>query len=336
MKKLVYVGFSFLHHKNTHAGFNRIKNYIQYDYIVSSQKHRDACDRKVCFITKCYRRIVWWIFGTPVIPYYILKCIWLGLTHRDLVFHFIYGENDYYKLSRFIWPQNKIVCTFHQPFEWFEKKNWEKKLLSIDKITVLSDKEIDRFKKITGKNNVAFTPHGISTDFYKPDLNVKKEKMILTVGNWLRDYEFADKVYQKLLSEAPDLHIVVVSNKENQKLLTPHERLSFMSGITDEELLNLYLRCSVLFLPLIRYTANNSLLEAAACGCNIVIASDSPDNSYIPNNYLSLCKMNETETIATINSALTTEYNIQLSDYVKENYSWEVVAKKMEEYLKSF
>ena len=209
------------------------------------------------------------------------------------------------------------------------------KLLKTDYIILVGKSEVEQFKKITCKDNVVYIPHGISTDFYNIDKDVKKEPIILTVGNWLRDYEFANKVYSNLLKLDSDISIHIVSSPTNMKYITKNPRITFMHGISDEELRLEYLKCSVLFLPLKRYTANNSLLEASSTGCNIVISSNYPDNSYIPDKYVTLTKMDVTGTTNTILKSHNYDYNEALSEFIKNHYGWELVASKTYKALKN-
>jgi len=215
--------------------------------------------------------------------------------------------------------------------EWFHTYHWESKLKKIDEIVLVGKSELDSFKAITGKDNVVFIPHGIRTDFYCPDPEVKKERMLLTVGNWLRDYEFAKNVYQRLLSEDKNLKIVVVAMPKMVECLKGISGLRCQSGISDEELRDLYRCCSVLFLPLKRFTANNSLLEASACGCKIVIASDFQENSYIPADYLTLCSMEFNDALSSIHRAIQSVTNHNLIEFIKKNYSWEIVGSMIEQ-----
>lgn len=331
MRKLVYVGFAFEHHKNTHAGYHQIRNYVNYDYFIDCKSYFVKTNREPKnYIERQFRRICRKCLGMEVFPWHIFKCIIIGLLRNDVTYHFIYGENSYIPFSKYIRDGNKIVCTFHQPFQWFVDNQWINVLKTIDEIIVVGKYELDFFEKVVGKNRVGFIPHGICTDFYYADNHIQKEHLVLTVGNWLRDYDFADNVYQALLREDERLQITVVAPPKVAESLRPHPRLHFLSGIPDEQLRGLYHRCSVLFLPLIRYTANNSLLEASACGCRIVIASDHQENSYIPSQYLKICSMNLNETISTVKDALYSPKNDGLAEFVHEHYSWVHIGKQIE------
>ena len=328
-RKIIYLGFAFSHHRNTHAGYDKISDFLAYNKKINCQQYIENCASK-----KLFRRIIHKLcnvlFHIPDIPFYLLKVIQIGCISENNVFHFIYGENIFFRLPKWLLrKENKYVCTFHQPFEWFEHNpRFLNYLKELDAVILVGKSELEKFECVTGRKNVFFIPHGICTDFYRPEESIHKEHMLLTVGNWLRDYRFADQVYQKILAEDSELEICIVTNKENYSCITKHPRIHLYSGISDEQLKNLYCRCSVLYLPLIRYTANNALLEAGATGCNIVVSSDFQDNSYIPDQYVSFSKMNVNDAVKKIRDAIRPDYNNKLSQYVSLHYSWEKIAQQ--------
>lgn len=335
--KLVYIGFGYLHHMGGHAGYHHIKDYLSYDYYIDAQRFHNIAQEPVelTFMARVRARLFpYFCFGFKAFPWYIVKCIILAFLKGNLTFHFIYGENLLLFVPLLQIRGCKVVCTLHQPFEWFEKNDkWKKYLKQVDAVILVGNSEISEFEKLTGKKNVKFIPHGICSDFYSPNKDISKENIVLTVGNWLRDYKFADKVYQALLSTDDSLNICIVTQPSNRAFIKPNERIHFLSGISDKDLRDLYCRCSVLFLPLIRYTANNSLLEAGACGCNIVISSNFPDNSYIPGQFITTCQMDESETIHSIKQCIAKSYNSGLSCYVSEHYSWTVISEYTKQFL---
>lgn len=228
---------------------------------------------------------------------------------------------------------SKVVVTFHQPYSWFkDSAKWLDRLKKIDEIILVGKSEIQLFRDVTQKDNVHFFPHGICTDFYKPQ-NSHKKDMVLMVGNWLRDFTFASKIFAKIENVSPHAEVVVVTNKMNHHYFESNKNVKVLSGITDQELCDLYRKTSCLFLPLQRFTANNALLEAASVGCNILIATDFADNSYIPNDYLSICPVNEDMVINKMTEIMKLDVNYKLSNYVKENFSWPIVAKELEQFL---
>lgn len=324
---LVYIGFAFPHHKYTHAGYHHIKDYIQYDKVIDLQ---GVMEKESIYVQS---------FGGKLkikfnILLYLLKCSWLALSKGHVVFHFIYGENNFVNCPLLHLRNSKIVVTFHQPYSWFENnKKWQKRLMTIDEIILVGKAEINQFQMRTGKHNVRFFPHGICTDFYCPDNNVPKEDMVLMVGNWLRDFQFASCIFSRLKEVSPKTRIVVVTNRDNAHFFSANDNVDVLSGISDENLRSLYRKTSCLFLPLERYTANNALLEAAAVGCNILIASNHADNSYIPEEYINICPLDESVTINTLLKIMKHDTNTKLSDFIKKNYSWEIVGKQIKCFL---
>lgn len=328
--KLVYIGFAFPHHKGTHAGYNHIKDYLDYDYVIDTQKYIESF-QKTSLLGKIRTRILKFK--------YLFKCSMLALFKGHVIFHFVHGENNFVPFPFMNFRGSKVVVTLHQPYSWFaDNKIWLTRIPKIDVVTLVGKTEIGKFESLTHKKNVYFYAHGICTNFYNPGekiCNASKEKLVLMVGNWLRDFVFASKIFTYLENKSPDVKIVVVTNKSNAHYFETNKSVQVKSGISDFELLNLYRQASCLFLPLERYTANNALLEAGAVGCKILIASNHADNSYIPSNLLSICPLKEDiaqdKLMKILNSG--SFYNGDLVDFVCKNYSWEVVASNFKEFL---
>lgn len=335
--RLVYIGFSFHHHLNSHAGYSRIKNYLEYDKQIDVQSFYDNCikeepDAIFNIIKRKIKRLLY--LGYKAFPGYLFKCVWMAVRGGHYTFHFVYPENTYRAMPLLHVRDCKIVLTLHQPYEWYaSRSNWIRRLRTANCIIVLSNTELSKYEKLVPDVKIIYLPHGVSSDFYVPD-NQPKENMVLTVGNWLRDFKSANIIYQSLLRRNQNIKIVVVTHPDNRKQITPNDNISYLSGISDEELRNLYRRTSCLFLPLIRYTANNALLEAASVGCPILIASDAADNSYMPDGLIKILPMNLDEVTEQIIEMLDEKIDKkELSDFVKSNYSWEKVAQMTKELL---
>lgn len=340
MNKLVYVGFAFPHHLGTSGGYHHIKEFLRYDYIVDCQTiftQRELTSNALW--ARILRRINGVLFcGKPYIPWYLLKILWLSLFHKKIVFHVIYGEN---LIDKRFWNcvgKHEVVCTLHQPFSWFEKnKVWYSYLKRINKVILVAPDDIHSFEKLTGKNNVTYIPHGICSNFYclPKGGQVTKDGSILMVGNWLRNFKFANLVFNQILKINPSQIINIVCN-EKSWINFKDERIHCYAHLTDEELRNLYWKSSVMFLPLIRFTANNALLEASSCGCNIVIASTQIENSYVPNSLLNILPLDVEVCVKFLQSAVKGKtFNNNLSQYVISLYSWNEIAETTDKYLRS-
>lgn len=339
MKTLIYVGFAFPHHKDTHGGYQHIADYLSYDKIINVQSwYESSIKNSRAIFYRILRKICFILTGEYTIPFYLFRIWWISLFHHDVVFHVIYGENIMHRWLLHCVGRNSLVCTFHQPFDWFQNQPiWKSYLKRIDALILMSDDEVDMFKRCSGKKNITFIPHGICTDFYfLPNKSiVQKNGSILMVGNWLRDFEFANKVFESLLQQDPSLAINVVCRKDAWSFFKD-KRIQCYTHLSDAELRQLYWQSSVMFLPLKRFTANNALLEAASCGCHIAIASSQVDNSYIPEAMIEILPLNIDACVTYLKEAVKERtFNDDLSKYVKKNYSWDVIASKTKDFLQN-
>lgn len=334
MKKIIYIGFAFEHHKGTHGGYHHLANYINYDYIVDCQKEiRFFSNKNLNFFMRCIRKIIFLLLGNKC-PFAMLKCLFISLCNKEAVFHIIYGENIFlplfFKLKR---KNHKVIYTIHQPFEWFENSKQGTNILTMpDKIIILSTNEISKFQKIAGKEKIIYIPHGIYTDYYHPDSQTTKNGSILLVGNWLRDFNLALSVFKEIKKHNPNQIINIVGQPQRKAFFK--DLTNYYSGISDEELLKLYQQSSILYLPLVRFTANNALLEAASTGCNIIIATNNiTDNTYIPSTELTIINRELQNNVNTITSILKQpqKTNEKLRDYIIKNYDWKQVSKQIKE-----
>ena len=326
MPKLICISFAFPHHKNTNAGYHHLVDYLHYDKVIICQKEIEESLKSIKSNYRNIFKICFYRFKFNV--YVTIKCIFYNLLYKDCIFHFIYGENTYKMLKTFLRKTNKVVCTFHQPYSWFENEVWQKRLKQLDGIILMSGDEIMKFQQAAPNAMVKFIPHGVNTDFYYNDNIQSRKKQVLMVGNWLRDFQFANRVFSKLIEIDRSINVVIVTNKSNFIYFTDNSSVKLLSGISDTELRDLYRRSSCLFLPLTVYTANNAILEALAVDCPIIIATNKPSTSYFNKSMVSIIPMNES---AAVNNIINTFSNrVYSREFVVNNYSWPVVAKKTE------
>jgi glycosyltransferase involved in cell wall biosynthesis len=95
------------------------------------------------------------------------------------------------------------------------------------------------------------------------------ELKCLFVGTHLRDLDTLAAAVKLLRSEM-ELRFVVVTRRENFARFSGLERVECHSGVSDDFLLDLLQRSDLLVFPLLDCTANNTLLEAMACGLPVV------------------------------------------------------------------
>jgi glycosyltransferase involved in cell wall biosynthesis len=192
------------------------------------------------------------------------------------LFHFIYGENSYRYLSviKRWFPKNKIVCTFHTPAERFESLLSKKEhLQAIDAVVVVSNSQKPYFSNLLNRDNVYFIPHGVDTDVFKPVSKRFRSNgrfNCIFVGKHLRDISSMQKTVAAAEKRNPDIHFHLVSDQASLSLFDGHGNVSTYHRISDEKLISLYQEADALTLPLLESTANNSILEAVACGLPVI------------------------------------------------------------------
>ncbi len=191
------------------------------------------------------------------------------------VFHFLYGENSfrYLGILKQLGRKNSIVCTYHTPPEKFSQvvKN-RKHLARVDAAIVVSTMQMEFLSEIIGPERVFFVRHGINVDYFKPleKMPVEREELqCLFVGTHLRDFETLSQT-AKFVSSNKRLRFTVVTRSDNASYFSRLDNVQFLSGVDDDELLQLYQYSDLLVFPLLDCTANNSLLEAMACGLPIL------------------------------------------------------------------
>jgi len=330
-KKLVYVGFSFLHHGN-HAGYNQIGSYLNYDKIINCQKGFNFIQKNT-FITSIIKKLfgsrLWWVE---------LRLIIMSMFNpNQLTFHLIYGENVYKYLGNFKFG-NRIALTLHQPPSFFTdegRKSFVNSLKMVDKLIVMSADMEEYFKSIFPTKEVKYIPHGIDTSFFKP--NGKKKNQVIMVGNWLRNFEFAAKVFRSLVSKNIDATIKVITSPKNYHFFSGVP-VDLNSGIEDFELLELYQQSKIVFLPLSHFTASNAILEAEACGCSVIIATNKKNFLTKKESKITFVEDNVESACETIQNQLknwNTNEEQEIRNHITSSLDWGIIATQTKQFLLS-
>ncbi len=207
----------------------------------------------------------------------------------------------WYKSMRFFKKPPKIIAMFHQPPAIIESLINIDIVKQVDHILVVSPTQAEYFQQFLPPERITSILLGIDTHHFKPS-NRKKETgklKCLGGGVWLRDYEIifeTAKLLEKQNQMDIEFHFVAPGDigSPDQKNIIFHE------NIPDEELMDLYHECHLLFLPMQDATANTFLLEGCACGLP-VIANDHPSiRAYFPGPEAELVKQRDAETYAQI------------------------------------
>ena len=201
---------------------------------------------------------------------------WHWLLGKGQIFHFLYGENSYRYLGllKLKGHRNFIICTYHTPPEKFKVVVHERSHLGlVDAVIVLSASQMDFFSDLLGPERVFYVPHGIDVDFYRPKERESAPGVqfrCLFVGSHLRDFATLAQANQLLIRSGKDFRLSVVTPMKFHDYFRGMNNVELHAGISDEKLLALYQESDVFVFPLLRSTANNSILEAMACGLPVI------------------------------------------------------------------
>lgn len=277
-----------------------------------------------------------------------VECQVLKKFDRYDVVHFVDAEHSglYVALARLqgILPKHlKLVATFHQPEDVLKKLIVNPEYLKgFDSIQIMSPCQKDCLLGLgAASEQLKVVPHGVASAHFLPGLpadfpeNANTEifslhrrfdgkKLIISVGNWLRDYEtFIDVA--KNFCDREDVIFVVVSKGLSLNEGCPSNVILLNGGLSDRALHWMYRRCEIMFLPLLGGAANNAVLEAVAANTQVV-TSDLPSTRYYTNGKAIYCKSRESF-IREIDNLLTT-YDMGKGDY-GANFGWAGVTKDL-------
>jgi glycosyltransferase involved in cell wall biosynthesis len=269
---------------------------------------------------------------------------WQWLRKSNQVFHFIYGENSYRYLG---WMKRKcgknaLIATYHTPPEKFRQLIPNPKFLrALDAAVVVSSSQRDFFSGLIGADRVFFVPHGVDVHYFTPgEPNSGSPKQdrhfqCLFVGKHLRDFDVLAETVKTLASRDPEIHFQGVIPDNFNAHFNSLPNVALMTGISDERLLQLYQRADLLVLPLIDGTANNSILEAMACGLPVV-STDLPCTwDYIDDSCALLVPKGDASAVVEAIVALKKDPN-KRKGFAKAiskramDLSWEKTARHME------
>lgn len=227
------------------------------------------------------------VMGSPYYSLSSLRMEWRVLQEArrtsPLLAHVMYLENDWGLLQcrRASCPGLRVIATAHQPPEWWQRqKRLLKRLPALDALITLSSLQTDFFRSICSAR-IFQIPHGVDVDFFRPAPEEQEAPKTQSpfrcvfAGSHLRDFETLARIIEWTLASEPSIQFdLLVSFRDRYhpalRRLTQYEQITWRSAVSDEALRDIYQQAGALVLPLTGATANNSILEAMACGLPII------------------------------------------------------------------
>jgi len=301
-------------HWGNHTGINQLVKYldrtkfnIEVYKVPDSDQDFPIQNRYIRYILRTYVQkntvqwngIQWYKLSDLATEIKVLaNCIFKKID----IIHFLDAEHTAQFLPKILKILHKttpkIIGTYHHHPDILNINVFRDLIPRFDLITVVSEEQTPFFEQFTERNKIHFIPHGVDTDFFRPG-NIPREKdklRCLTVGHWHRDFKAIKNVAQCLVENKNiEFHIVASSQigpKEIGLESLPNVTI-YGTIIDDTGLLHLFQQADILFLPLYRATANNTILEAIACGIPVLSTLLPSVRAYLPGKEAILIKDNE-------------------------------------------
>jgi glycosyltransferase involved in cell wall biosynthesis len=259
------------------------------------------------------------------------------------------GENQYGGIFSSAAPKvrSRLVVCFHQPPSWWRLHWRDVGLLNgLKAIVCLCQEQRDYFAALSS-TPVIMLRHGVLHDFFTPEFDrVPGSRRLLFVGHWLRDLDVLEMAMNLIWQSHPDIELdcLIPIHARGHPVLTRlagNPRVHWHSGLSPEQVRELYRKATLLFLPFIDAAANNGIVEALACGLPIVSTHVGGIPDYVPDDCGRICAPNDAKNHACAvidlisNNELLHQKKRACRKYAEETLNWKDSAQRLHDFLAS-
>ncbi len=284
--RVLAIRTDFQHHGENH-GYKQILKRIKPQVTLGIDERSSAEQKNVLF------RKYQWLFEFKALRY---------ISQIDVV-HILYGE-DYFRFSGRLFKSKPLVVTFHQPAEILEQEVLhgnirgkvgrlthlmnKNRFEAIDAAIVTNPAQKEVLRSVMPGDRIHVIPLGIDVSslnklYRKHQPKAFNGQTVITVGNWLRDWDF----YFKVVKACPHVTFHLVNRKLDAKFrkkTRSFQNLHFHDNVTDQELATLTLQCDIQFVPIKGLAGSNALIHGFALGCPLLVTGLDQEDLYGSNN----------------------------------------------------